>query len=117
MCDSDAGLVGCGPAEPPSIFPSRPCSSIRKRSAGLQRKSHTRELPRSIAWLRSRRAITRIIVAIAPIVCQIAVSTVFFPSAGAHAATRSESIDLDRFAEFIDEASGRFAVRHAGSVL
>ena len=110
MCDSHAGLVGCGPPEPPSIFPSRPCSSIRKRSAGLQRKSHTRELPRSIAWLGSRRAIARIIVAIAPIVCHIAVSTVFVPSAGAHAATRSESIDLDRFAEFIDEASGRFAV-------
>jgi soluble lytic murein transglycosylase-like protein len=108
MCDSHAGLVGCGPPEPPSIFPSRPCSSIRKRSAGLQRKSHIRELPRSIAWLRSRRAIARIIVAIAPIVCHIAVSTVFVPSAGAHAATRSESID--RFAEFIDEASGRFAV-------
>ena len=108
MRDSHARLVGCGSAEPPSIFPSRPCSSIRKRSAGLQRKSHTRELPRSIAWLRSRRAIARIIVAIAPIVCHIAVSTVFVPSAGAHAATRSESID--RFAEFIDEASGRFAV-------
>jgi soluble lytic murein transglycosylase-like protein len=108
MCDSDAGLVGCGPAEPPSIFPSRPCSSIRKRSAGLLRKSHIRELPRSIAWLRSRRAIARIIVAIAPIVCHIAVLTVFVPSAGAHAATRSESID--RFAEFVDEASGRFAV-------
>jgi len=69
-----------------------------------------RELPRSIAWLRSRRAIARIIVAIAPIVCQIAVSTVFVPSAGAHAATRSETIELDRFAELIDEASGRFAV-------
>ena len=76
MCDSDAGLVGCGPAEPPSLFPSRPCSSIRKRSAGLQRKSHTRELPRSIAWLRSRPAIARIIVAIAPIVCHIAVSRI-----------------------------------------
>jgi hypothetical protein len=111
MRDSHARLVGCGSAEPPSIFPSRPCSSIRKRSAGLQRKSHIRELPRSIAWLRSRRAIARIIVAIAPIVCHIAVSTVFVPSAGAHAATRSESIDLDRFAEFIDEASGRFAVQ------
>src|SRR5258705_9596813 len=110
MCDSHAGLVGCGPPEPPSNSPSRPCSLIRKRSAGLQRKSHTRELAGSIAWLRSRRAIARIIVAIAPIVCHIAVSTVFVPSAGAHAATRSESIDLDRFAEFIDEASGRFAV-------
>ena len=110
MRDSHARLVGCGSAEPPSIFPSRPYSSIRKRSAGLQRRSHTRELPRSIAWLRSRPAIARIIVAIAPIVCHIAASTVFVPSAGAHAATRSESIDLDRIAEFIDEASGRFAV-------
>jgi hypothetical protein len=69
MCDSHAGLVGCGPAEPPSIFPSRPCSSIRKRSAGLLRKSRTRELPPSIVWPRSRRAITRFILAIAPFVC------------------------------------------------
>jgi soluble lytic murein transglycosylase-like protein len=108
MRDSHARLVGCGSAEPPSILASRSCSSIGKRSACLQRRSHTRELPLSIAWLRSRRAIARIIVAIAPIVCHIAVSTVFVPSAGAHAATRFESID--RFAEFVDEASGRFAV-------
>lgn len=108
MCDSHAGLVGCGPLEPPSISPSRPCSLIRKGSAGLRLKSHTRGLPRSIAWLRSRRTIARIIVAMAPIVCHIDVSTVFVPSAGAQAATHSESID--RFAEFIDEASGRFAV-------
>jgi soluble lytic murein transglycosylase-like protein len=79
-----------------------------KRSVGLQRKRNARELPRSIARLRSRQAIARIIVAIAPIVCQIAVSTVFVPSASAQIATRSESVD--RFAEFIDEASGRFAV-------
>ena len=110
MRENHARLVGRRSSVPPSILPSRPCSSIRKRSAGLQRKSHTRELPRSIAWLRSRRAIARIIVAVAPIVCYVVVSTVFVPSAGAHAATRSESIDLDRFAEFIDEASGRFAV-------
>ena len=31
----------------------------------------------SIAWLRSRRTITRIIVAIAPFLCQITGSTVF----------------------------------------
>ena len=110
MRGSHARSASCRSRESLSIFPSRRCSSVRKRSAGSQRKSHTRELPRSIAWLRSRRAIARIIVAIAPIVCHIAVSTVFVPSAGAHAATRSESIDLDRFAEFIDEASGRFAV-------
>ena len=66
------------------------------------------QLRRSIAWLRSLQTIARVIAAIAPIVCQIAVSTVFVPSAGARIATRSESVD--RFAEFIDEASGRFAV-------
>ena len=108
MCDSDAGLVGCGPAEPPSIFPSRPCSSIRKRSAGLQRKSHTRELPLSIAWLRSRLAIARVILAIAPFVCQIAGSTYFEATASAQTTGRSESTDW--FAKFIAEASGRFAV-------
>jgi soluble lytic murein transglycosylase-like protein len=78
------------------------------RSVGLQRKRNARELPCSIARPRSRRAITRVIVAIAPIVCQIAVSTVFVPGAGAQISTHSESVD--RFAEFIDEASGRFAV-------
>ena len=52
--------------------------------------------------------IARIIVAIAPFVCQIAASTVFESSARAQTATRSETVD--RFAKFIDEASGRFAV-------
>jgi soluble lytic murein transglycosylase-like protein len=97
---------GCSKLSP--IFPYRPGSSIRKRSVGLQRKRNARELPRSIARLRSRRAIAHIIVAIAPIVCQIAVSTVFVQSASAQIATRSESVN--RFAEFIEEASARFAL-------
>ena len=67
----------CGFSEPSPIFPYRPGPKVGKRSAGLQRKSHARELPSSIAWLRSRRTIARIIVAIAPFVCQIAASTVF----------------------------------------
>ena len=108
MCDSDAGLVGCGPAEPPSVLPSRRCLSIRKRSAGLQRKSHTRELPLSIAWLRSRLAIARVILAIAPFVCQIAGSTYFEATASAQTTGRSESTDW--IARFIAEASARFAV-------
>jgi hypothetical protein len=112
MCDSHAGLVGCGPPEPPSISPSRQCSLIRKRSAGLQLKSHTRGLPRSIAWLRSRRTIARIIVAMAPIVCHIDVSTVFVPSAGAQAATHSESID--RFA--VESAGDQHATSSRGAM-
>ena len=97
-----------GSSEPSPIFPYRPGPLVGKRSVGLQRKRNARELPCSIARLRPRRAIARIIVAIAPIVCQIAVSTVFVPSAGAQIATRSEPVD--RFAEFIEEASARFAL-------
>jgi soluble lytic murein transglycosylase-like protein len=98
--------TGCSKLSP--IFPFRPGSLIGKRSVSLQRKRNARELSRSIARLRSRRAIARIIVAITPVVCQIAVSTVFVPSAGAQIAARSEAVD--RFAKFIEEASGRFAV-------
>ena len=98
----------CGSTEPSPIFPYRPGPLIGKRSVGLQRKGNARELPGSIAQLRSRRAIARTIFAIAPIVCQIAVSAIFVPSAGAQIATRSESVD--RFAKIIDEASGRFSV-------
>ena len=90
------------------IFPYRADPLMGKRAVGLQRQRNARELPRSIARLRSRRAIARIIVAIVPIVCQIAVSTVLVPSAGAQIATRSRSVD--RFAEFIEKASARFAL-------
>src|SRR5258708_37937740 len=93
MRDSHARLVGCGSAEPPSILPSRRCLSIRKRSAGLQRKSHTRELPLSIAWLRSCLAIARVILAIAPFVFHIAGSTYFEATAIAQTTCRSESND------------------------
>lgn len=97
---------GCSKLSP--VFPCRPGPLMGKRSVGLQRKRNARERPCSIARLRSRREIARIIVAIAPIVCQIAVSTVFVPSAGAQIATRSKSVD--RFAEFIEEASARFTL-------
>ena len=98
----------CGLPKPPLIFPCRPCSSVGKRSAGSQRKSHTRATADPIAWRRSLQTIARVIAAIAPFMCQAAALTVFESSAGAQTAPRSESID--RFAEFIDEASGRFAV-------
>ena len=98
----------CGLPIPPLIFPCRPCSSVGKRSAGSQRKSHTRATADPIAWRRSLQTIARVIAAIAPFMCQAAALTVFESSAGAQTAPRSESID--RFAEFIDEASGRFAV-------
>jgi|SRR5579859_2939280 len=61
-----------------------------------------------IVRLRSRGAIARIIVFIAPFVCQMVASTAFELSARAQTATRYETID--RFAGFITEASTRFAV-------
>ena len=46
--------------------------------------------------------------AIAPFMCEVAGSTVLESSARAQTAARSEAVD--RFAKFIEEASGRFAV-------
>jgi soluble lytic murein transglycosylase-like protein len=97
---------GCSKFSP--LFPYRPGPFVGKRSAGRQWERNARKLLSPIARLRSRRAIARIIVAIAPIACQIAVSTVLVPSAAAQIAARSRSVD--RFAEFIGEASARFAV-------
>jgi soluble lytic murein transglycosylase-like protein len=61
-----------------------------------------------IASRRSLWTIARIILAIAPFVCQIASLTLLESSARAQNAERSEAVD--RFAKFIEEASARFAV-------
>ena len=71
---------------------------------GLQGKSRTRALAGPIVRLRSRRIIARIVVAIAPFIC----STAGESNVRAQTVTRSQNID--RFAEFIVEASARFAV-------
>ena len=97
-----------GSAEPHPILPYRPRPKDRRRSPDLQRKSHIRELADSIAWLRSLRAIPRVIVVVAPFMCLVAASMFFGPSACAQNASRSPSID--RFANFVTEASTRFAV-------
>jgi hypothetical protein len=109
MHDDATPLIDCDSSEPALIFPYRggPRDSEHKRS--LQRKSHAFGLAGPILPLRSRRAIARIVVVIAPIVCEMATSTAFQLSARGQPATRSET--LDPFAEFIAEASTRFAVR------
>ena len=50
----------------------------------------------------------RVIAAIAPFMCEVAGSPVLKSSARAQTAAHSEAVD--RFAKFIEEASGRFAV-------
>ena len=67
------------------------------------------QLAGSIAWLGTLRSDLRASSsAIAPFMCEVAGSAVLESSARAQTAARSEAVD--RFAKFIDEASGRFAV-------
>jgi hypothetical protein len=60
----------CGSEAYPT-FPYRPRPKTRRRSPGLQRKVHVRELVNSIAWPRSLRPIARVIVAVAQFMCLI----------------------------------------------
>ena len=96
----------CGSSERPPLFPCRP--TVKHRSHSLQRKAYICELVGSAAWLRSLRRIVRVIVAVAPFVCQIAASALFEPSVRAQTVSRLAAID--RFAKFIHLASDRFAV-------
>jgi hypothetical protein len=59
-------------------FPLRPTE--KHRSHSLQRKAFICELAGSAVWLRSLRCTVRAIAAVAPFVCQIAVSALFMPS-------------------------------------
>ena len=108
MQDGTTPSIDCGSSEPALIFPYRGGPKNAEHLRGLRRKSHTCALAGPIVRLRSRRIIASIVVAIASFVCQVAASTAFESSVRAKTATPSQSID--RFAEFIAEASGRFAV-------
>ncbi|MEP6841805.1 MAG: lytic transglycosylase domain-containing protein [Bradyrhizobium sp.] len=90
------------------IFPSRASSLVSNWSAGLQRESDKRANAEPITWLRAVRTLARVIAVIAPFACPITASTIFVSSAHAHPMSRSNTID--RFAKFIEEASGRFTV-------
>jgi hypothetical protein len=86
-----------GSSEGPPLFPCRP--TVKHRSHSLQRKAYICELAGSAAWLRSVRRIVRVIVAVAPFVCQIAASALFEPIVRAQTVSRLAAID--RFAKFI----------------
>lgn len=108
MQDVITPSTDCGSSEHTLIFPYRGSLKNAECSRGLQRESHTRAWAGQIVSLRSRGAIVRIIVAIAPFLCQMTASTAFESSARAQAATHYET--TDRFAGLIAEASTRFAV-------
>ena len=95
-------------SDPVLIFPYRSGPNDTEYPRGLQRTNQTRALTGPIKRFRPHRSFARFVVAIAPIVCQIAAPTAFATSVHAQTATHPETID--RFAEFIAEASTRFAV-------
>ena len=97
-----------GSSEHALIFPYRGSPKTAERPSGLRRKSHVRAWVRPPGRFRSGRTIARIIVAIAPFVCQIAVSTASQSSVRAQTVSRLAAID--RFAKFLHLASDRFAV-------
>src|SRR6185436_5855577 len=90
-----------GSSEGTALFPCRP--TVKHRSHSLQRKACSCELAGSAAWLRSLRRTEPVIVAVAPFVCQIAVSALFELSVRAQTVSRLAAID--RFAKFIHLAS------------
>jgi soluble lytic murein transglycosylase-like protein len=108
MQDAITLSTNCGSSPHTLFFPYRDSLKHAECSRGLQGKCHIRTWAGHIVRLRSRGAIARIIVLIAPFVCQMATSTAFEVSARTQTATRYETID--RFAGFIAEASTRFAI-------
>jgi hypothetical protein len=104
----------CSSAAPAAIFPYRPRPKTTKRSPSPRRKSHFPDVASSIAGLCSFRPGARVIMVIAHFMCLPMAWALFESSVRAQTAAHTQSID--RFANFIAEASTRFTVRHAGSV-
>ena len=101
-------LVDCSCSKRPPIFPCRPRPTIRKRSPGRRRKGHIRAPADLIAWRASLGLSARLIVVIAHSMCVIVASTLFESTTSAQTAARPQSID--RYDQFIHEASNRFAL-------
>jgi membrane-bound lytic murein transglycosylase B len=108
MHDCTTPSTDCSWSCPAPIFPYRGDPNDTENSRGLRRVSQTCASISPIKRFRPHRSFARFVLAIAPIVSQIAAPTTFASSVRAQVATHSDTID--RFAEFIAEASTRFAV-------
>jgi soluble lytic murein transglycosylase-like protein len=108
MQDRSTPSTDFASSDPVLIFPYRSGPNDTQNPRGLRRTNQTRALTAPIKRLRPHRSFARFVLAIAPIVCQIAASTALATSVRAQTATHSET--SDRFAEFIAEASTRFTV-------
>lgn len=107
MHDSHAHAVGVRSPEPAPIFPSRPCSPIGNPANDPRGKSRAHAAADSIAQLDVLRTLVRVTAVIMPFICEVAGSAL--PQSSALAQTAAHSEAVDRFAKFIEEASGRFA--------
>ena len=108
MHDSHAHAVGGRSPEPAPIFPSRPCSPVRKPANDPRRMCRTHAATGSIARLDVLRTLVRVTAVIMPFICEVAGSAL--PQSSARAQTVTLSEPVERFAKLIEEASGRFAV-------
>jgi soluble lytic murein transglycosylase-like protein len=108
MQDQTTPSTDCGTSCPALTFPYRSGPNDAEYSRGLQRNSQTCALTGPIKRFRPHQSVARFVAAIAPIVSQIATPIAFTSSASAQIEIRSETVD--GFAEFIAEASTRFAV-------
>jgi soluble lytic murein transglycosylase-like protein len=109
MHDHRAWSVSGRSSAPAPIFPSRPCSLMEKPANDVQGKGRAHPTAGSVAWLATLRILVRVIAAIAPYMYEVTGSASLESIARAQTAARSEAVD--RFAKFIEEASGRFAVQ------
>ena len=108
MQDRTTPSTDCGTSCPALAFPYRSGPNDAEYSRGLQRDSQTCALTGPIKRFRPHRSVARFVAALAPIVVQIAAPIAFTSIGSAQTARHSETID--RFAEFIAQASTRFAV-------
>jgi len=108
MQDRTTPSTDCGTSRHALAFPYQSGPNDAEYSHDLQRASQTCTSTGRIKRLRPHRSFARLVAAIAPIMVQIAAPIAFASSVSAQAEPRSETID--RFAEFIAEASTRFAV-------
>lgn len=108
MQDRTTPSTDRGSSYPALIFPYRSGPNDAEYSRALQRAGQTCASTGPIKRLHRRWSFARSVAAIAPIVVQIVAPTAFPTSVHAQTATRSETVD--RYAEFIAEASTRFAV-------
>jgi hypothetical protein len=99
---------GSGSSRRLSIFPSRPDLKAATRSSRPRQNNHSDTWAWPVACLRSLRATARIVATAAPLLSPIGPLPFFGGDACAQHVSRGEP--ADRLAEFIAEASDRFAV-------